>query len=78
MSRSIAIHDIVLGVTYLHGSDDEQRDIARMGEELAGLIAKGDVVVPDIEQIKFDAIPNGLRRLRERHVRGKLVAVIDR
>lgn len=74
IARAITIHDIALGAAYVSGTVEEQNDVAVMGEELAALVATGQISVPQIEMISFENIPDGLTRLRDRHVRGKLVA----
>jgi len=71
-----SIHEIALSACHLAGDRRGQEDLARMGEELIALVAAGEIDPMVTEVLPFDAIPEGFRRLAERHVPGKLVATV--
>ncbi len=72
--NGVTVHEIALGGAHASGDPRAIRDLARMGEELAALVAAGtiDPMVGDV--VALDEVPNALHELAERHVRGKIVA----
>jgi NADPH2:quinone reductase len=75
--KAISVHEIALGAAYSAGDRLAQEDLARMAGELVALVATGRISSLVGEVIPLDAVPDALRRLSERHVRGKIVARID-
>jgi NADPH:quinone reductase len=72
--RSLSVHSIALGGAHTSGDLLAQRDLAKMGEEF-GVLASEKKINPMLEEvISFEDIPTALKRLSERHVRGKIVA----
>jgi NADPH2:quinone reductase len=75
--KAISVHEIALGAAYSARDRLAQEDLARMAGELVALVATGRISSLVGEVIPLDAVPDALRRLSERHVRGKIVARID-
>jgi NADPH:quinone reductase-like Zn-dependent oxidoreductase len=75
-NKAISVHEIALGVAHAAGDHRDQAALAEMGEELAALVAEGRVNPMISEVIALETVPAALRRLAERHVRGKIVVQI--
>ena len=72
-----SIHAVSLGLAHQSRNRAAQIDLAKMGQEMIGLVAGGQIN-PMVEQvIRFEEIPAGLAQLQTRHVRGKIVAEIS-
>ncbi len=74
--RAPSMHEIALGGAHLSGDRRAQEDLARMGGELAALAATGRLQTP-AEVLPFEQLADGLERLEQRHVRGKLVVRVS-
>ena len=74
--KALSIHQIMLGGAYFNGGLEAQADLGRMGEEMIGMVAAGEIDPLVSEVIGLEDIPAGLERLAGRHVRGKIVAVV--
>ncbi|MHA7963286.1 zinc-binding dehydrogenase [Paenibacillus sp. CAU 1782] len=75
-TKTFTLHKLMLGGAHNSGSTKAQRDLATMGNEFLGLMAKG-LIDPMIEQIiALEEVPQALKRLSERHVRGKIVVKV--
>lgn len=73
-SRALSVHDIALGGAYFAGDMLAQSELASIGREL-GVLASSGAVQPMLEEVvTLEEIPAALVRLRQRHVRGKIVA----
>jgi NADPH:quinone reductase len=72
--RGTSILDIGLGMAYLSNDDQAIRELGHIGREFSSLVEDGHIDPIETEAISFNEIPFGLARLRDRHVRGKLVA----
>ena len=72
--RALSVHDIALGSVYRVGDRKAQEDLARMGAEMLALLQAGKLNPLVSEICALDAVPDGLHRLAQRHVRGKIVA----
>lgn len=71
-----SVHQVAYGGAHTSNNRAAQLDLARMAEEMIGLVSDGRVD-PMIEQtIGLEQIPAGLAQLETRHVRGKIVARI--
>jgi NADPH:quinone reductase-like Zn-dependent oxidoreductase len=68
------VSEVALGAAYTHGGFEGRRWLTWGLERLMRLIVEGHLHPPDIEVISFDEIPQGLQRLADRDVDGKLVA----
>ncbi|MGM7671961.1 zinc-binding dehydrogenase [Microbacterium sp. A93] len=75
---SPSVHEIALGAAYSHGEDRHRRDLSVMLTDLLGRVADGRLVVPIAQVIGLDGIDAALTGMRERHTRGKIVAVVKR
>lgn len=75
-NKAITVHEIALGGAHSSGDRTAQEDLAAMGTELAAMVAEGRIDPMIGEIVTLSAIPDALRRLSERHVRGKIVARI--
>ncbi|KZZ83320.1 zinc-binding dehydrogenase [Bacillus sp. SJS] len=74
-TKVISFHEIALGA--IHKADFEsQKDLAAMGDEMLQLLKDGKIDSLLSETISLEEIPDALVRLSERHVKGKIVAVI--
>ncbi|KGP71851.1 zinc-binding dehydrogenase [Pontibacillus yanchengensis] len=72
--RALSFHQVALGGAHMVNNLHQQRDLARMGNEMLELLSEGHInsLVEDI--ISLEDVPEGLNRLASRHVRGKIVA----
>jgi NADPH2:quinone reductase len=66
-----SIHEIALGGAYR--SQASRRDLAAMGQELAKLVANGNIKPLVSEIVGFDALPRALAQLQGGAIRGKVV-----
>jgi NADPH:quinone reductase len=53
-----------------------KKDFATMNEELAKLVIEGEISTKITEKVDLHEVPAALIKLSERHVKGKIVAVI--
>jgi NADPH2:quinone reductase len=72
--KAPSIHEIALDAAYLSGDAAARHDLAVMGEEMAKLVANGNIKSLLTEIVGFDAIPDALVRLQAGQIRGKAVA----
>jgi len=75
-TKAISFHEIALGAAHSSGDAIAQKDLAMMAEALAVLVSGKKVSAMLSEVISMEEIPSALGRLSERHVRGKIVALI--
>lgn len=73
-ANGISVHEITLGGVYFSNNRRGQEDLGHMAAELSALVAAGRIQPMVSEIIPLDAVPDALRRLAGRHVRGKIVA----
>lgn len=73
-AKALSVHEIALGGAYLSQDPRAIADLAQMGQELGDLVSTSKINPMLTEVIRFEAIPDALMRLAERHVRGKIVA----
>lgn len=74
---ALAVHAVALGGAHLSGDRRAQEDLAKIGDELAALVAQGSIK-PMVEQVvPMSEIPQALHLLSQGGVRGKIVATID-
>lgn len=74
--KALSVHDVALGGAYLSGDRIAQKKLAQIGRELGHLVSDRKINPMVQEVIALEEIPQGLQRLAERHVRGKIVAQI--
>ena len=75
-ARAISLHKISLGAAHPSNNREAQLDLARMAQEMIGMVAAGQID-PMIEQrTDLAGVPEGLAQLETRHVRGKIVAIL--
>jgi len=77
LPRGITLHDISLGGAFTSGDRPAQIELARMGDELAALVADSRIDPMVQETVPLEAVPAALTRLAQGHQRGKLVARLD-
>jgi NADPH:quinone reductase len=75
-SQALSFHEIALGAAHFSNNIEVQKDLAAMNEELANLVVEGKLSTMISEKITLEEVPSGLIKLSERHVKGKIVAVI--
>ncbi|MBY6036840.1 zinc-binding dehydrogenase [Fictibacillus nanhaiensis] len=75
-SQALSFHEIALGAAHFSNNKKAQIDLAKMNEELAQLVAEGKISSMITEKVTLEDVPNALIKLSERHVRGKMVAII--
>ncbi len=71
-----SIHEVALGGAYAAGHLPTQRDFAAMGDEMLAMLGNGQLDPMITETMALEDIPDALKRLRARQVKGKLVAVL--
>jgi len=70
---SPSLHEVSLGGAHLFGDHSAQQDLARMGDELIGLLASGRIRAPKIEVFRIERAVEAFDLLSSGHVQGKLV-----
>ncbi|MDM5315217.1 zinc-binding dehydrogenase [Fictibacillus sp. b24] len=75
-SQALSFHEIALGAVHFSNSVKAQKDLALMNEELAKLVVEGKLSAMISETITLEEVPAALAKLAERHVKGKIVAVL--
>ena len=71
-----SVHNIAYGGAHSSTNRAAQFDLAKMAEEMIGLVAEGKIDTMIEQTIGLEDIPNGLAQLETRHVKGKIVAEI--
>lgn len=74
--KALSVHDVALGGAYLSGDRLAQEKLAQIGQTFGQLVSDRAIDPMLQEIISLEEIPQGLKRLSERHVRGKIVAQI--
>jgi NADPH2:quinone reductase len=74
LAKAMSIHEIFLNGVYRVNDRIGQEDLARMGREMIELVRTRQIDAAVSEVISLEAVPDGLRRLKEFHGRGKIVA----
>lgn len=72
-SKSFTLHKLMLGGALGSGNRKAEEDIARMSEEFLSWMEDGRIRPLEQEIITLAEVPSALKRLSERHVRGKIV-----
>ncbi|MFE1243168.1 zinc-binding dehydrogenase [Fictibacillus sp. NPDC058756] len=75
-SQALSFHEIALGAAHFSNNIEAQKDLAAMNEELANLVVESKLSTMISEKITLEEVPAALIKLSERHVKGKIVAVI--
>ncbi|MFS0646798.1 zinc-binding dehydrogenase [Siminovitchia sp. 179-K 8D1 HS] len=73
-TKGISIHEIALGGAYLSNNHKSQLDLSIMLTELMSLLSRKQLDPMILKVISLEDIPKNLQLLKERHVRGKIVA----
>jgi len=76
--KALSIHRIMLGGAYFNGGYDAQAELGQMGQEMIAMVADGRIDPLVSEVISLEEVPAELERLMGRHVRGKIVAAVNR
>lgn len=75
-TKSISYHEIALGAAHQSGDARAEQALAKIGDEMLSLLAKGHLTSMLKEVISLEDVPSALTRLSERHVNGKIVAKV--
>ncbi|MFD1358842.1 zinc-binding dehydrogenase [Fictibacillus halophilus] len=75
-SQALSFQEIALGAAHFSNNREAQKDLAVMNEELANLVVESKLSTNISEKITLEEVPAALIKLSERHVKGKIVAVI--
>lgn len=71
---ALSIHEVALGGAHLSGDHQAQQELAYIGTRMLELAVSGSLNCLVEEIISLEEIPAGLKKLAERHTRGKIVA----
>lgn len=75
-TKAISFHEIALGAVHQHGDHQSQGDLAAMGNAMLALMSQGNLSSMLQEVIPLKEVPAALKRLSERHVKGKIVVTL--
>eukprot|EP00792_Barthelona_sp_PAP020_P008166 TRINITY_DN3201_c0_g2_i1.p1 TRINITY_DN3201_c0_g2~~TRINITY_DN3201_c0_g2_i1.p1 ORF type:complete len:329 (-),score=99.77 TRINITY_DN3201_c0_g2_i1:359-1345(-) len=75
-ARALTHHAIALGSAYGGGNNLFLRDLSVMASELMELVVEGKVQSTFEELHSLEDVPDGLKKIKQGHVRGKLVVKI--
>ncbi|QHT62213.1 zinc-binding dehydrogenase [Paenibacillus lycopersici] len=75
--RTFTVHKMMLSGAYLSGDSRAERDLAAMAEAFMAMLAAGEIDPMIGKRIALAEVPQELTRLAERHVRGKIVVVVQ-
>lgn len=75
-TKSVSYHEIALGAAHQSRDVTAEKNLAVIGDEMLSLMAQGKISSMLKEVITIEEIPKALARLSERHVKGKIVAMI--
>ena len=76
-AKAPSVHEIALGGAHLSGDRPSQLDLAEMAKELIALVGDQKLSAMVTSIISLEEIPQALMRLRNRHVKGKIVARLN-
>ncbi|KMK91896.1 zinc-binding dehydrogenase [Rossellomorea marisflavi] len=71
-----SVHEIALQAGHHAGDLHAEKDFAAIGDALLDLVASGKIDPMLAETVGLEEVPGALKRLSERHVKGKIVAFI--
>ncbi len=74
--NGISVHEIALGGVHFSNNRRGQEDLGHMAAELSQLVADGQISAMINQTVTLEEIPDALRQIADRHVRGKIVAEI--
>ena len=72
-SLSPSIHEVALGAAHTSGSIRAKKNLSFMAEELMQRVKKGTLNPMINEVLPREELPSGLKKLKGRHVRGKII-----
>ncbi|MBM7663954.1 NADPH:quinone reductase-like Zn-dependent oxidoreductase [Solibacillus kalamii] len=72
-SLSPSIHEVALGAAHRSGSIRAKENLAFMANELMQRVKKGTLNPMVNEVLPREELPTGLKKLKDRHVRGKII-----
>lgn len=73
-TKGVSIHEIALGGAYLSNHHKSQLDLSIMLTDLMKMLSKKELDPLITKVISLEEIPENLQLLKERHVRGKIIA----
>ncbi|NJP38955.1 zinc-binding dehydrogenase [Alkalicoccus luteus] len=69
-----SFHQVALGSVYQSGSIRDEKRIGSIGSSMLSMLSNGRLKIPAIEKVPMVDVPKALQRIKDRHVRGKLIA----
>lgn len=75
--RCLTFHEIATGAAYWQSDSRAVRNLSIIGNELLGLIADGDIVLPRIRNISLDEVFATLKGMEAGSIKGKTVAILN-
>lgn len=75
-TTSISLHEIALAAIHPYGSHKQWGELVQAGEEMLKQVSCGQLVLPRIQTVAFNEIPQALEQLMQNNDGTKYVAVI--
>lgn len=75
-TSSISLHEVALAAIHPYGSHAQWGALVRAGEKMLGQIGRGQLVLPRIQSVAFNDIPQALEQLKQNNNGVKYVAVV--
>ena len=76
-AHPLSFHHVALGSVYQSGNLAEEKTLKGIGDHLVELLAQEKITSPVEQIISLDDIPQGLKELETRGVKGKIIAKIE-
>lgn len=77
-AKAQTVHCVMLGAAYGTKQHDKMTELKKIGDEVLKLFSQGKIDAMVSEIIPFEGIHEALGRLKERHVKGKIVAQLEK
>ncbi|NRG33073.1 zinc-binding dehydrogenase [Niallia circulans] len=74
--KGLSIHELALGLALTSGDSQAEKNIKKIGDEVAELIANNKIKPPKITKIKLEEVPMYLEKLKNGEITGKVVAEV--
>ncbi|EKM7808010.1 zinc-binding dehydrogenase [Klebsiella aerogenes] len=75
-TTSISLHEVALAAIHPYGTQRQWSRLRQAGENMLQQIGRGELMMPPIESVSFDEIPQALERLTQNNNGIKYVAVL--
>lgn len=73
----LSFHQVALGSVHGSGNYRQQQTLQTMGDIMLEMVQKGTLKTLVEKEITLEEVPEALKQLSERHVKGKIIATID-